>query len=109
MGARGTAKGKPGFAFKPLPSPVGVHLPGWAVPCAQAGMDPVPGAEELVVPQQREGAGPELLRVMHLSFTAVGDAGEGCPPSGGNFSQRQREILTPIHYFKGFSLSEDNS
>ena len=41
------------------------------------------------MPHQCEGAGPERLRVMHPSFAAAGDAGGGCPPSGGNFSQRQ--------------------
>lgn len=57
-------------------------------------MDPVPRAEELVVPHQHEGAGLEPLRVLHPSFAAVGDTRRGCPPSGGSFSQGQSHLFS---------------
>lgn len=70
-------------------------------------MDPLPGAEELVVPHGCKGAGLGHIRVMLPSFAAVEEARGGCPPSGGNFPEAESPLLTLSHYFKEFSLSED--
>lgn len=55
---------------------------------------------------QHKGTGPEPFRVMHPGSAAVGDAGGGCPPSGGNFSQRSHPFSHQFTILRGFHCQE---
>lgn len=50
-------------------------------------MDPMPGAEEVVVPHGCKRARLWHFRVMLLSHAAVEEARGDCPPLGGNFPE----------------------